>query len=229
MARTETAQTARVGRPPRVNAQAIIAAALEIGLDRVTLKQVADHLDVAVATLYRHVSNRDELVRLAAFQLTLARGLPDGANGHWSELATRYAESLFESFLAEPELINQLLKGELGPHAEVDVLEQFLGAISEHGFSEIEGVQLFHAIGMVTIGAAAGAIGLNASRSAGKPWDAAMRRTLGERDPDELPQVRRVLPDALNLDPIPWLPTLQRLLAGIAAARGEVLPRAALH
>lgn len=218
-------KVARVGRPPRVSVATIVAAALEIGLDKVTLKQIADRLGVAQATLYRHVNNREELLRLAAFQLTLQRQLPGAANTHWSDLAVQYAESLYESFLNEPQLIAQLLKGELGPHAEVDVLEQFLSAIRQHGFSELEGVQLFHAIRMVTIGAAAGAIGQRAAKTAGKPWGAAMRRTLDERDGAELPQVRRVLPPTLEIDSIPWLPSLHALLSGIAAARGEPLPR----
>lgn len=221
---TETAPLPRVGRPPSVNTQAIIAAALEIGLEHFTLKQIADRLDVSLATLYRHVRNRGELVRLAAFQLTLSRALPDDHGAHWSELARRYAESLFESFLAEPQLIGELLRGRLGPHAEVDVLEQFLAALEPHGFTPVEGAQLFHAIGMITIGAAAGAIGLSASKLDDRPWTVEMRRTLDERDDDELPRVRRVLPALLEVDMIPWLPALQQLLSGIAAARGETLP-----
>lgn len=223
------AATPRVGRPPRVTVQEIVAVALDIGLEKVTLKQIADQLGVAQATLYRHVNNRDELLRLAAFQLTLQRQLPGAANAHWSDLAVRYAESLYEAFLTEPQLINQLLKGELGPHAEVDVLEQFLGAICQHGFSELEGIQLFHSIGMITIGAAAGAIGLKSSKAMGKPWSESMRRVFAERDEAELPQIRRVLPATLNIDPIPWLPSLHALLTGIAAARGEQLPTRTTH
>ncbi|MGH8530919.1 MAG: TetR/AcrR family transcriptional regulator [Nevskiales bacterium] len=222
--KTDLAATPRVGRPPRVSAQAIIAAAIELGLEDVTLRQVADRLGIGIATLYRHVSSRDEMVRLAAFQITLKRALPESGAAHWSELATRYAESLYESFLAEPQLIGELLKGRLGPHAEVDVLEQFLTAMSRHGFTTLASVQLFHAIGMVTIGAAAGQIGLQASEAAGTPWRNSIKRTLAERDADELPQVRRVLPATLEFQTIPWLPTLQKLLAGIAAARGETLP-----
>jgi AcrR family transcriptional regulator len=223
---TAKAGSPRVGRPPRVTVQEIVAVALEIGLEKVTLKQIADKLGVAQATLYRHVNNRDELLRLAAFQLTLQRQLPVAANAHWSDLAVRYAESLYESFITEPQLINQLLKGELGPHAEVDVLEPFLTAICQHGFNELEGVQLFHSIGMITIGAASGAIGLNASKASGKPWNEEMRRTLRERDEAELPQIRRVLPATLDIDVIPWLPSLYALLRGIAAQRGEQLPPA---
>jgi AcrR family transcriptional regulator len=213
----------RVGRPPRVNAQAIIAAALEIGLEQATLKQIADRLGVGLATLYRHVSNRDELVRLAAFQLTLARRLPDAAHAHWSELATRYAESLYEAFLTEPQLITELLRGGIGPHAEVDVLEQFLAAVGKHGFAAEEGTHLFHAIGTLTIGAAAGAIGLAASQALREPWDKSLRRTLEERDAAELPLVRKSLPQYLKATPVQWLPSLRALLVGIAAARGEEL------
>ncbi len=223
-ARKPIERSTRPGRPPRVNAQAIIRAAIEIGLEGVTLKQVADRLGVAVPTLYRHVRNRDELVRLAAFQITLARAMPQAEGLHWSALAQRYAESLYASFMAEPQLIGELLKGRLGPHAEVDVLEQFLAALAPHGFSPEEGAQLFHALGMITIGAAAGSIGLAASTASGQPWNAEMRRALAERDPLELPRVRRVLPALLETETIPWQHVLQRLLAGIAAARGENLP-----
>ncbi len=214
----------RVGRPPRVTHQAIIAAALEIGLEGVTLKQIADRLDVAQATLYRHVRNRDELMRLAAFQLMLSRRLPNIEHAHWSELVTRYAESLFDTFLEEPQLISELLRGRLGPHAEIDLLEHFLDAIGVHGFSPEDGVALFHAIGSLTIGAAAGAIGLRASIRSGAPWHTQLRDTLNARDPDELPQVRGVLPKLMERNPLDWKPALRALIAGFAARRGETLP-----
>jgi AcrR family transcriptional regulator len=214
-----------VGRPPRVSVQAIVKAATEIGLENVTLKQVADRLGIGVATLYRHVHSREEMIRLAAFQLMLERAMPaDDSAAHWSELAMRYAESLYKTFLAEPQLVSELLKGRLGPHAEVDVLEQFMAVMARHGFPEQEAMQLFHAIGTVTIGAAAGAIGQGASRQGGIPWSVEIRRTLAAREKDELPRVRRVLPPLLDLEMVPWLPTLHALLTGIAETRGEKLP-----
>lgn len=215
---------ARVGRPPRVSVQSIIVAALDIGLEHASLKQIADRLNVAPATLYRHVRNRTELLRLAAFELTLARRLPQGAAEHWSQLATRYAETLFESFCAEPQLMTELLKGRLGPHAEIDLLEQFLQTITQHGFDVQHGVWLFHSIGTLMLGAAAGAIGLQASRDTGHPWAAAMRTALDSRDADDLPHVRQVFPQAIEQQPHHWLPALQALLAGVATLRGERLP-----
>lgn len=211
---------ARVGRPPAVTVQAIVAAAIEIGLETVSFKQIADRLGVAQATLYRHVHNRDELLRLATFQIMLARRLPDGAHEHWTALAERYAESLFEVLTAEPLLIAELLKGRLGPHAELDILEQFIDAMAAHGFRAEESAALFHWIGMVTLGAALGAAGLKASIQNGEPWHQLIDRTFDERDDGELPHARALLGNlgetAMLVD---WRVALRTMLAGYAAAR----------
>lgn len=218
----------RVGRPPRVHAQDIISAAIEIGLEKVTLKQVADRLDVGIATLYRHVRNRDELVRLAAFRVALTRRLARRSHAapaaHWSAVAIGYAETLFESFVTEPQLVYELMKGRLGPDVEIDFLEQFLKALEPYGFSADEGVRLHHAIAMLAIGAAVGANSVVACREAGAPQDVAMRRALAERDAGDLPRVRSALDAYLNAEPGHWVFALRDLLTGIAAGRGETLP-----
>lgn len=222
-----TAQSApqpRPGRPPSVSTQAIIEAALDIGLDKVSFRQLAEKLDVNVATIYRYVRNRAELLRLAAFQLTLNRRLPDEQHGHWSQLAMRYAEEMFESFMKEPELVAELLRGGIGPQVEVDVLDQFLGAMGRFGFSPEEALVLHRAVGTMTIGAATGVIALRARAAAGKPWHVEIRRTLVERGDNDLPNVRRAISAYLQYDEWHWLLPLHQMLAGIAAERGEALP-----
>ena len=59
-------QPNKVGRPARIDRDAIAEAVLELGLDGISMKAVADHLGVSVAGLYHHVSNRRELLVLAA-------------------------------------------------------------------------------------------------------------------------------------------------------------------
>jgi AcrR family transcriptional regulator len=223
-AKAAPAPQPRVGRPPSLNTQAIIAAALEIGLDKVSFKQLAARLGVNVATIYRYVRNRNELLRLSAFQLTLSRRLPDQEHAHWSQLAMRYAEEMFESFMHEPELVGELLKGSIGPHVEIDVLDQFLGAMSRYGFSPEEGLLLHRAIGTFTIGAAAGVIAVKARQAAGTPWHVEIRRTLIERADSDLPNVRLAMSEYLKFDEWHWLVPLHQMLAGIAAERGEELP-----
>jgi len=214
----------RPGRPPSVSTQAIIEAALDIGLDKVSFRQLAERLDVNVATIYRYVRNRAELLRLAAFQLTLNRRMPEAAHAHWSQLAMRYAEEMFESFLKEPELVAELLRGGLGPHVEMDVLDQFLGAMAPYGFSPEEALVLHRAVGTITIGAATGVIALRSREAAGKPWHVEIRRTLVERADGDLPNVRRAISAYLEYDEWHWLQPLHQMLAGIAAERGEELP-----
>jgi len=214
----------RVGRPPSLNTQTIIATALEIGLDKVSFKQLAARLGVNVATIYRYVRNRNELLRLAAFQLTLSRRLPEQEHAHWSQLALRYAEDMFESFMHEPELVSEFLKGSIGPQVEIDVLDQFLGAMSRYGFSPEEGLLLHRAIGTMTIGAATGVIALRARQAAGTPWHVEIRRTLIERADSDLSQVRLAMSEYLKFDEWHWLVPLHQMLAGIAAERGEELP-----
>src|SRR3546814_20251699 len=78
---------------------------------------------------------------------------------------------------------------------------------------------------MLTLGAASGAIGLNASVQNGEPWHRLMRTTLAERDDDELPHARAVPANiaAANLL-IDWRDALRAMRAGVSAPRGEELP-----
>lgn len=213
----------RVGRPPRVNLQLIVDAALEIGLDRVSLPMVADKLGVGSSTLYRHVRNRGELLRLATVKVALERRLPAAADLHWSSIAARYAESLFESLAREPLVIQELMRGRLGPDIEVDYLEPFLAAMSQHGFSPGEGLQLFRSIGMLTVGAAVAATAQQARVGAGDGEDGFVR-ALAERPARELPLIRAAVAANVDMESSDWKPLLQYLLAGIARARGETLP-----
>lgn len=221
---SETTAAGRVGRPPLISTREIVAAAIEIGLEKVTLRQVADHLGVAVPTLYRHIRGRDELVRMAAFEITLNRRMPDNADLHWSEIATAYAVSLFESFVSEPQLIHELMKGRLGPDIEVDFLERFLEAVTRQGFSAEDGVALHHAVAMQAIGAAVGAIATRSAPTSGVPMDKALREAVAERDADALSQVRGVVDFYVDTRSSLWLGALRALLQGIALRRGESLP-----
>src|SRR3546814_15475754 len=107
-------------------------------------------------------------------------------------LAERYAQSLFEAFVGEPQLIAELLRGRLGPHAEVDILEQFVEALGAHGFTVNESATLFHSLGMLTLGDASGANGLNASVQNGEPWHRLMSTKLAESADAELTTARAV-------------------------------------
>lgn len=215
-----------VGRPPVVSLDTILDAATEIGLGEVTLRRVAQKLGVGAATLYRHVSGRDELVRLAAFRLALGQRQPvpsDTAAVHWSQVVLAYADSLRDVFLGEPQLINELLAGRLGPEAEVVFLEPFLQRLSDCGVSVSEGMRLHNAVAMLAIGAAAGAAGVRAAGGTAQAV-AAMRRTIDAQGRSRFPHVSRGMA-AYRVDgEAHWRAALAALLQGFAGERGELLP-----
>ncbi|MEI9984228.1 MAG: helix-turn-helix domain-containing protein [Aliidongia sp.] len=213
-----------VGRPARIDLRAIVDVALQIGLDRVTMKAVAERLDVGIATLYQHVRSRDDLIRMGALRLSLTRRTPEDSNQHWAELATQYASSLYEMLVAEPQLIAELMKGGYGPDTEIDFLEQFLVAMQSRGFSPRDGVRLYRGLSILAMGAAVAEAHFQAIRRAGTNLSTAVRRALAEREETELPLLRSVLDAYIDFDSAQWLGSIRELLASTAAARGETLP-----
>jgi len=213
-----------VGRPARVNMQAIVDAALALGLDQLTMTAVADRLGVGISTLYQYVKNREELVQLAALNQALTRTPPRDFGQHWAELAVQYAVDLLDTLTCEPQLIVELMRGGLGPRVEADVLESFLAAMHAHGFGVEEGVRLYRSISMVTVGAAVGAVNIEGCRARGSSHAQEIQRVLAERPAGELPLTRAAVREYQREDRQIWLNALHELLSGVANARGETLP-----
>ena len=55
-------QAARAGRPARIDSARIVKAAIEIGLARVTIKEVALRLGVTAPALYRHFDSKEQVL-----------------------------------------------------------------------------------------------------------------------------------------------------------------------
>lgn len=216
----------RAGRPASVQIEQILDAAIAIGLGQVTLRRVAQKLGVGVATLYRYVSGRDELVRMASFRLALSRQdaifRGDGPT-HWAEIACAYAESLVAVFSAQPQLIGELAAGRLPAETEIIFLEPFLARLSEAGVDVAEGMRLHNAVAMLAIGAAAGSA---ASQAVGgsAAMVASMQRALEATDSETYPHVARGLASYGAGERAHWRAALLPMLRGFAQARGETLP-----
>ncbi|MEM9133636.1 MAG: TetR family transcriptional regulator [Actinomycetota bacterium] len=62
----------RLGRPPSISRDRIVATALELGgregLSALTMRRLADELGVTVRALYRHVEDRQEVIDLLAYR-----------------------------------------------------------------------------------------------------------------------------------------------------------------
>jgi AcrR family transcriptional regulator len=217
--------TPRAGRPARIDPARIVKAAIEIGLARVTIKEVALRLGVTAPALYRHVKNRDELVKLAAIELAVRRPQADGSARHWSEVVRGCALGMVQLFMAEPQLICEVMNGTLGPDGEMDFVEQFLAAMQPHGFAPEEAVRIHHAVAILAIGAAVSATAMKSGYAGHLSHEQSIRQALARRPRKALPLVRSALPAYLDIDPAQWQQLLDALIADIAATRGEKPPR----
>jgi AcrR family transcriptional regulator len=131
------------GRPPR-NFETIVSVAAdlvdELGVDGVNMRLLAERLETGTATLYRHVTGKDELMVyvldsrmgeiVSAYDARAARP------STWREALERIAFAYRVFLDAHPNVL-PLLVGRLpvGPHA-LAIRERSLAALTERGFSQ---------------------------------------------------------------------------------------------
>jgi AcrR family transcriptional regulator len=100
-------RTHRRRRPTRRTAltlDAIVAAAIqtldEAGVAGLTMRRVADVLGTGAASLYAHVSGRDELLELAFDELVGQVPLPEPDPDRWREQLRRMLLDLYRTLIA---------------------------------------------------------------------------------------------------------------------------------
>src|SRR5680860_692408 len=123
-----------VGRPARIDRDAIARAVIEIGFEVATMKRVAEYLGVSVPGLYYYVRGRDDLLRVAA-EYSLARTpLPVDRGQHWADWLREWARYT-RSSMSEPELMDLYRSGGVDTDRMVDVIGSTLDVLCRHGFT----------------------------------------------------------------------------------------------
>jgi AcrR family transcriptional regulator len=221
----------KVGRPARIDREAIAEAVLELGLDGISMKAVADHLGVSVAGLYHHVANRRELLVLAAERSLSRARTPEDRGQYWDEWLREWARHVYRSFVDEPEVLSQWMTGALKWESMVDVIDSVIQVLGRADFDPPAAVAAFETVARYAVGAAMHEIRQLGALREGRSTLAELHATLALH-PGELPGVRALL----ETPPIPsgheFDDLLTTVLIGIAVRRGDdaggVLERAAL-
>jgi len=93
----------KAGRPPRLSRAQIVAAAIDGGVETLTVRELAARLGVTHSALYRWVRNLDELFDLISEEI-VDRVLPDGQPGPdtWRDWLAELAWHMHDEFLAIP-------------------------------------------------------------------------------------------------------------------------------
>src|SRR3954451_24175456 len=119
----------QVGRPPRINRQMIAEAAHELGLEQLTLKAVAEHLDVSIAALYHYVSGKDDLLQLAAEYAASRVPLPEDHGQHWAVWLLDWATYNRDVFIARSGLLEQYLEGAISAETIAPRVDAIMGVL----------------------------------------------------------------------------------------------------
>lgn len=209
------------GRPPRVTAERLQQAILEIEDEVPTMAGLARQLGVGVATLYSHVRGQEELRRLAADVAFDAWELPPAPPGiHWAHWLLEYARDARRMTERYPAVhgARPLAGGQLR------YVERVLAQLTAFGMSGGEAVYAFVQVALLILGVGAQieATRVEEARAGLDLWG--LFQDALSNHPGELPVLggleRDSIPDpATSFDELVWF-----TLMGIARRRGEVLP-----
>ncbi|WP_127151908.1 TetR/AcrR family transcriptional regulator [Streptomyces lydicus] len=110
--RKSAARSPRPGRPAMIDRDGIVAAALEMDQDGLTMQAVARRLGVATSALYRWVGGREELLDLVSAELSrriVPRREPTEAD--WHDWLAELAHAIRRVFGAVPGFAARALTG----------------------------------------------------------------------------------------------------------------------
>ncbi|MEV0679013.1 TetR family transcriptional regulator [Actinosynnema sp. NPDC050436] len=221
----------RLGRPPQVTREAIAAAVLDVGFHDLTFTAVADRLGIGQATLFRHVPNRDDLVRLG-LDLAVRRYPWPSLDGTWREVLERYALAAWRAWETHPGAVVEATRGVLPP--SVVALSDEVGAVLlRAGFRPDAAVRAFDLVFDLAADSRRGVelLALPAGRGTAdqrglldRMWaGGAAAVGPGTATDDERRAVRAAMSAAIRADPVEWfLGKLRVVLAGVEA---ELAPR----
>lgn len=161
----------------------------ESGIEALSMRKVAQRLDVPVMNLYHYVRTKDELLdRLADRALAELDLVARGAT--WDAQIAHLFRTLHAGFVAHPGLARLFADRAVSGAAAYRASDTALGVLLEAGFSDREAVDAFTALLTYTLGASLFAV----ARSPESPSEAEKRRLarLAEARPEELPALDRV-------------------------------------
>jgi AcrR family transcriptional regulator len=198
----------------------IAQAAHELGLEGLTLKAVAEHLDVSIAALYHHVSSKDDLMRLAAEYSATRVPRPEDHGQHWAQWLYEWAVYNRDVFLAQPGLLAQFLDGAISHEAIATQVDAILGLLVRQGFTVLEANGAYELITSCALGTAVSTIREQAAAEAGHPILATHEQLVAERGPDALPYLGQLIVEATAHGRESFHSRIVTVLYGIACRKG---------
>lgn len=220
MPETAAAGKRPVGRPSRLSRAVIADAALRIGLDRATLKQIGAELGIDHSTLYRHVRDRDDLMSAAVDQALSGLTWQQQAAEGWRAYLVRVAEMVWTVYETNPGVAETIRSLETTPPSVIRAFVAMCEGLHAAGFSAAEAVLVVDSVMDMTLDSAVGWRRLTMPSSTGDTIAEAMRQSWYDSlEPGETPSpVGELMTEVITGSPRAWwLNKIELLLDGAAA------------
>jgi AcrR family transcriptional regulator len=205
----------------------VIDAAIEIGIDGLTMAAVAKKLGVRITVLYGYVRGREDLLRLAVARTSQHFDLPADTGQLWPMYVASHAVALFSLLTGPGQLMSQFASGGLGPEVEIDRAELWLEALTSRGFTAAAALLLQRQMGEIVLGGAMTALQTRSVDASGKSFEVGARQAISARGDADISVLKTVENEFASREPI-WPLTLVRLLESIAEERDEHFDRDAV-
>lgn len=199
----------------------IAEAAHRVGLTDLTVRAVAEELDVSVASLYHHIDSKADLLRLAAEHAASRIRVPRDEGQHWARWLQEWGHYNHDAFLTEPELLAQYLGGAISAEVIAENTDAIIGNLVRQGFAPREAIESYHLVTSCAIGAAVSALRERELVDAGHPSVEEHRRVLASLGDDELPHLRALVADEDVRPRLSFDEEVATVIAGIAVRRGD--------
>lgn len=208
----------RPGPAPRLSRESIADAVLELGFEGLTVTAVGARLGSSHAALYRHVRDRDDLVRAAAERLA-ERHPPAPPAADWSQALTDSAVTFWTLLRSTPGLVDTLASVPGGREPLGRYVRALTRELLDHGFTPDLAVLAADSV-------------LDLARDSARTTTLLadpehVRRIVETRwpEPGDAP-IREVVIDAVDGDPQDWF---RRKLDVVVRGIASLLDAAAAH
>lgn len=193
--KSATVKKTSFGRPRLLTEEGILNAAIELGLENVTMKKLSTHLNVGTATLYQYFDSRKTLMRAAAVHALVDLSLPEDTGQSWTELARSYCMELMQILADNPTYINTMSPTDYGFEVHFKLIEPFLQSMKKRDIPPKQAMQLFNQIGLIAYGGAVETIRQREFEFQDETMDVVARRQFNRMPTDKFPLMASVLSD----------------------------------
>ncbi len=209
------------GRPRLLTHEEILEGAVELGLENLTMKKLATHLNVGTATLYQYFDSRKTLLRAAAVHSLSHVPMPNDEGQHWSSLARDYAISIQTVLAENPSFIYSHQHTDYGFEVHFRLIEPFLASMNKRGFSPKDGMEVFNIVGMAAFGGAVETVRQVEFEYQDETMAIVAKRQFARLDSKDYPLLSEAFDDFTAAPETKVETLLRAAFATIARSRGE--------